>query len=223
MEVRIEQSRKKLLMGEFEKPYFSTIKEKLLEEREKFAIYPATKNWFAAFDMTPFDDVRVVLLWQDPYHWEWQAMWLSFSVPVWVQLPPSLKNIYKEIHNDIGASIATTGDLSSWAKQGVLLLNSFLTVRAGQPASHQWVGRDIFTDAVIRTVSKKKDHVVFLLWWNFAKSKKTLIDTTKHLVLEAAHPSPFSAHSGFFGCAHFSKTNEYLQAKGELPIDWSIA
>lgn len=220
-DVKIESSRKNVLQAEFSKPYFSHIKQTLLEEKKHYTIYPPASARFAAFDKTPFDEVKVVLLWQDPYHGPGQAMWLSFSVPQWITLPPSLKNIYKEIQSDMNipqSEQPLKGDLTSWAQQWVLLLNAFLTVRAWQPASHQWVGRGEFTDSVIKTISEKRNNVVFLLRWNFAKSKKILIDTSKHLVLEAAHPSPFSAYSWFFWCKHFSKTNEYLVEHWFYPI-----
>lgn len=223
MDVQIDSSWKTTLQPEFEKSYFAIIKEKLDEEVKNNVIYPPEPLWFNAFSATPFDQLKVVILWQDPYHGAGQAMGLSFSVPVWVPLPPSLKNMYKELQDDLGHSISSTGDLTSWARQWVLLLNAFLTVRAWVPASHQWFGREYFTDAVIRTVSEKKEHVVFMLWGNFAKSKRSLIDTNKHLVLEAAHPSPFSAYNGFFGCKHFSRTNEYLQDNWIQPIDWKIS
>ncbi len=222
MDVKIDESWEKVLQGEFEKPYFADIKNKLLEEKKQYAVYPPAALIFNAFTTTPFGSVKVVLLGQDPYHGAWQAMWLSFSVPAWVPLPPSLKNIYKEIGEDIGIEIGTSGDLTSRAQQWVLLLNAFLTVRAGQPASHQKLWRETFTDAVIHTISEQQNHIVFLLWWNFARSKKVLIDQSKHLILEAPHPSPFSVHSWFFGCKHFSKTNEYLRQHWLKEIDWQI-
>lgn len=223
MDVKIHDSRKQILSDEFHNSYFADIKNTLLEEKKLYTIFPPAKLWFAAFDMTPFDEVKVVILWQDPYHWPWQAMWLSFSVPDWVSLPPSLKNIYKEIVTDIWWEIDTnilSGDLTWRAKQWVLLLNAFLTVRAGQPASHQNIWRENFTDAVIQTISDQKEHIVFILRWNFARNKKHLIDANKHLILEAAHPSPFSAHSWFFGCKHFSQTNKYLMEHWITPIQW---
>lgn len=222
MDIKIESSRKEVLKAEFEKPYFADIKNKLLEEKTKYIVYPPAKLIFNAFDITPFDKVKVVILWQDPYHWPGQAMWLSFSVPIGVPPPPSLKNMYKEINTDIGLSIPTTGDLTKRAQQWVLLLNAFLTVRANEPASHQKIWWELFTDAVIKTISDQKEHVVFLLWGNFARSKKVLIDSSKHLILESPHPSPFSVHSGFFGSKHFSKTNEYLRSNWLSEIDWSI-
>ncbi len=222
-EIQIEESWKDALADEFHKDYFATIKEKLIEEKkQQHAIYPPGNLIFNAFNTTPFDRVKIVILWQDPYHGPGQAMGLSFSVPEGIALPPSLKNIYQEIHEDIWLAVPKTGDLTPWAEQGVLLLNAILTVRANQPASHQQLGRQQFTDSVIKTISDQKEHVVFMLRGNFAKGKKALIDTTKHLVLESPHPSPFSVHSGFFGCKHFSKANEYLQEHGLEPIDWRV-
>lgn len=224
--VQIDPMRYKQLEHEFSLPYFAAIKNTLLEERQTYTIYPPAAKIFAAYDMTPFDKVKVVILWQDPYHGPGQAMWLSFSVPPWCAVPPSLKNMYKEIQEDTGAPSQCAGqvcapwDLTARAKQWVLLLNAFLTVRAGDPASHQKIGRENFTDATIRTVSESRDHVVFILRGNFAKSKKALIDTSKHLVLEAAHPSPFSAYSGFFGSQCFSKCNAWLEEKGMKGIIW---
>ena len=222
-EVKIHESRKKVLADEFAKPYFGAIKEKLIEEKQKYTIFPPAHQIFNAFDTTHFDNVKVVILGQDPYHGPGQAMGLSFSVPKWIALPPSLKNIYKEIETELGIPPAQSGDLTSRAEQWVLLLNAILTVRANTPASHQQLGWQQFTDSVIRTISEKKEHVVFMLRGNFARGKKALIDTTKHLVLEAPHPSPFSVHSGFFGCGHFAKANEYLQQQGIEPIDWWVS
>lgn len=221
-DVQIDPSRKEALSSEFIKDYFLAIKQKLVEEKKQYTIYPSWNLIFNAFNTTPFDHVKVVILGQDPYHGAGQAMGLSFSVPQWVPLPPSLKNIYQEIHADIWLSIPKTGDLTPWAEQGVLLLNAILTVRANQPASHQQLGWQQFTDSVIKAISDQREHVVFMLRGNFAKWKKTLIDTSKHLVLEAPHPSPFSVHSGFFGCKHFSQANEYLEAHGQEPIDWRV-
>ncbi len=222
MDVKIHDSRKKVLATEFEKPYFTDIKNKLIEEKKSYNIYPPATLIFNAFDTTPFDNVKVVILWQDPYHWAWQAMGLSFSVPVWVALPPSLKNIYKEIQEDLGIEPATSGDLTKRAQQWVLLLNAFLTVRASEPASHQKLWWELFTDAVIKTISDKREHIVFILWGNFARSKKILIDHTKHLILEAPHPSPFSVHTWFYWSKHFSKTNEYVKQHWWREIDWRI-
>ncbi len=184
-------------------------------------MYPAPKNIFRAFDLCPFGKVKVVILGQDPYHGARQANGLSFAVDANEVVPPSLKNIFKEIGSDFGKPLVhTDGDLSRWAKQGVLLLNATLTVRAGAAGSHQEKGWEQFTDAIIRALSEERGHLVFMLWGNYAKAKGAHIDRSKHLVLEAPHPSPFSAASGFFGCKHFSKANEYLIANGETPIDW---
>ena len=223
MDVKIESSWKEALQGEFSKPYFQQIVTHLKTERATGAvIYPPGQLIFNAFDQTPFDKVEVVILGQDPYHGPKQAMGLSFSVPAGVPPPPSLVNIYKELKTDIGMAIPTTGDLTPWAKQGVLLLNAVLTVRANEPASHSKIGWMDFTDAVIRKISEEKKGVVFLLWGRFAQDKQVLIDQTQHYVLKAAHPSPFSADKGFFGCKHFSKTNELLRKQGKNPIDWAI-
>lgn len=222
MKIQIDNSWKKILQQEFEKPYFTILKEHIDKEKEEYVIYPPEELWFNAFITTPFEKVKVVILWQDPYHGIGQAMGLSFSVPAWVALPPSLKNIYKELQSDIWDTISSIGDLTHWAEQWVLLLNAFLTVRAWLPASHEWFWRERFTDAVIHAISEKKERVVFLLRGNFAKTKKSLINLDKHLVLEAPHPSPFSAHNGFFGCKHFSKTNQYLETSWIEPIDWKI-
>lgn len=222
MDVKIHDSWKKVLRAEFEKPYFADIKSKLIEEKNKYTIYPSAKLIFNAFDITPFDNVKVVILWQDPYHWPWQAMWLSFSVPQWVVFPPSLRNMYKELQDDIGILPSTNGDLTKRAEQGVLLLNAFLTVRSSEAASHQKLWRESFTDAVIKTISDEKEHIVFILWWNFARSKKHLIDTSKHLVIESAHPSPLSAHNWFFWSKPYSKVNEYLREHWLKEIDRKI-
>lgn len=209
-------------MPEFEKPYFKKIKNAILDEKEKGkTIYPPSHLIFNAFDTTPFESVKVVILGQDPYHGEGQAMGLSFSVPNGITIPPSLQNIFKELKSDIpDFIIPSNGDLSHWAKQGVLLLNAFLTVNKSEPASHQKFGWETFTDEVIRTISNQLDGVVFLLWGNFAQQKEILIDTNKHLVLKAPHPSPFSAHKGFLGCQHFSKTNDFLKIKNKTTINW---
>jgi len=209
-------------MPEFEKPYFKKIKNAILDEKEKGkTIYPPSHLIFNAFDTTPFESVKVVILGQDPYHGEGQAMGLSFSVPNGIAIPPSLQNIFKELKSDIpDFIIPSNGDLSHWAKQGVLLLNAFLTVNKREPASHQKFGWETFTDEVIRTISNQLDGVVFLLWGNFAQQKEILIDTNKHLVLKAPHPSPFSAHKGFLGCQHFSKTNDFLKIKNKTTINW---
>ena len=221
MDVKIEASWKEVLAPLFEKSYFSQITAHLKTERAlKSTIYPKGNLIFNAFDQTPFDKVQVVILGQDPYHNPGQAMGLSFSVPEGVKIPPSLVNIYKELNKDIGMPIPTTGDLTKWAKQGVLLLNAVLTVRANEPASHSKIGWMDFTNDVIKIISEQKKEIVFLLWGNFAQQKQLLIDATKHKILKAAHPSPLSAHNGFFGCKHFSSTNIYLAQHGNTRIDW---
>ncbi|RXK86402.1 uracil-DNA glycosylase [Filimonas effusa] len=223
MDVKIEESWKSALKQEFTKPYFQEIVAFLKTEKmQGKTIYPPGPLIFNAFNHTTFTNVKVVLLGQDPYHGPGQAMGLSFSVAAGVPPPPSLVNIYKELHKDIGMAIPKTGDLTPWANQGVLLLNAALTVRANEPASHSKAGWMQFTDAVIRRISEEKKGVVFLLWGRFAQEKQVLIDATKHHVLKAAHPSPFSADKGFFGCRHFSKTNELLAKEGLDPIDWSL-
>jgi uracil-DNA glycosylase len=221
MEVKIEQSWKKELADEFSKSYFEELTAFVKKEYQEEAIYPAPKNIFRAFDLCPFDRVKVVILGQDPYHGERQANGLSFAVEKGVRLPPSLQNIFKEIESDLGQPLVhSDGDLSRWAEQGVLLLNATLTVRAHQAGSHQDRGWELFTDAVIRALSEKREHLVFILWGNYAKNKGAHIDRKKHLVIESPHPSPFSVHSGFFGSKPFSKANDYLEAHGEAPIDW---
>jgi len=218
----IEDSWKKLLSEEFDAPYFEELKAFLLEEKKRYKIYPAGNNIFEAFNLTPFSEVKVVVLGQDPYHGAGQAHGLCFSVPDGVKPPPSLVNIYKELYNDLGVPPSSSGNLSSWAKQGVLLLNATLTVRAAQAGSHQKKGWETFTDAVIKALNNKKEGLVFLLWGNYAQAKGAFIDTDKHYLLKAAHPSPFSAFNGFFGCQHFSKTNEILIKLGKPAIDWSV-
>jgi uracil-DNA glycosylase len=223
MDVKIEASWKEVLAPLFEKSYFSQITAHLKTEKAlKSILYPKGRLIFNAFDQTPFDKVQVVILGQDPYHNPGQAMGLSFSVPEGVKIPPSLVNIYKELNKDIGMPIPTTGDLTKWAKQGVLLLNAALTVRANEPASHSKIGWIDFTNDVIKIISEQKKEIVFLLWGNFAQQKQILIDATKHKILKAAHPSPLSAHNGFFGCKHFSSTNIYLVQHGKTPIDWML-
>lgn len=223
MNVKIEDSWKEVLQEEFKQPYFKEIASFLKEEKAAGkTIYPPGPLIFNAFNTTPFDDVKVVILGQDPYHNPGQAHGLSFSVQDGVAAPPSLINIYKEIHEDTGAPIPRTGNLEPWARQGVLLLNAALTVEAHKPMSHSKIGWHHFTNDVIRIISQKKEHVVFILWGGFAKSKQELIDKSKHLILTAAHPSPLSAHNGFFGCRHFSKANKWLEQQGMEPIDWSI-
>ncbi len=224
MDVKIEASWKEVLKHEFTKPYFLQVTTHLKTERATGAVvYPPGQLIFNAFNTTPFTEVKVVILGQDPYHGAGQAHGLSFSVPDGIAPPPSLVNIYKELHKDIGMPIPKTGNLTKWAKQGVFLLNAMLTVRANEPASHAKIGWMDFTDAVIRKLSDEKEGVVFLLWGKFAQEKQVLIDETKHHVLKAAHPSPFSADKGFFGCKHFSKTNELLMKQGWEVIDWDPA
>ena len=223
MEVNIEPSWKQELKEDFDKPYFEQIVHFLKEEKKAGkVIYPPGKLIFNAFECTPFSKVKVLIIGQDPYHNPGQAHGLSFSVPDKIQPPPSLVNIFKELHNDLDIPIPSTGNLEKWAMQGVLLLNASLTVDANKPMSHSQLGWHLFTDAVIKHISKGKEHVVFMLWGRFALNKETLIDASKHNILKAAHPSPFSAHSGFFGCGHFSKTNNWLREHGEKPIDWSL-
>lgn len=221
MNVKIEPSWAKQLQGEFEKAYFIELAAFVKKEYKDGTVYPAPKNIFRAFDLCPFDTVKVVILGQDPYHGERQANGLAFAVDEREVVPPSLKNIFKEIESDMGKTLVhTDGDLSRWAKQGVLLLNATLTVRAHAAGSHQEHGWEAFTDAAIRALSDEREHLVFMLWGNYAKAKGAHIDRSKHLVLEAPHPSPFSAASGFFGCKHFSRANEYLISHGQTPIDW---
>lgn len=222
MDVKIEQSWKNALQGEFEKPYFASLVRFLHKEKsDGKLIYPPGKDIFKAFELTPVPDVKVVILGQDPYHGAGQAMGLSFSVPDNIPAPPSLINIFKEIESDLGISMSGRPNLEGWARQGVLLLNAILTVRAGAAASHSKIGWQEFTDAVIRYLSDNCSGIVFMLWGNFARSKKVLIDTSKHYVLEAPHPSPL-ARGAFFGCRHFSKANEFLAGQGKTPIDWKL-
>ena len=218
----IEESWKHQLMDEFDSEYFAELRSRLIEEKKKYTVYPPGTLMFSAFDHTPFDAVKVVIIGQDPYHGPGQANGLCFSVSDGIKKPPSLDNIFKELNTDLGIPIPATGNLEKWANQGVLLLNASLSVRANTPNSHQNFGWHIFTDAVIRILSDKKEGLVFLLWGKFAQSKETLIDTNNHYILKAAHPSPYSAYSGFFGCRHFSKTNEILRSLGKVEIDWAI-
>jgi uracil-DNA glycosylase len=223
MEVKIEESWKELLKEEFSKSYFLQIAAHLKTEKATGAtVYPPGQLIFHAFEKTSFSQLKVVIIGQDPYHGPGQAHGLSFSVPEGVACPPSLQNIFKELKMDIGLPIPATGNLSPWAEQGVLLLNASLTVRANEPASHAKIGWMIFTDAVIRKISDEKKGIVFLLWGRFAQEKQDLIDQTKHHVLKAAHPSPFSVEKGFYGSRHFSRTNELLMKEGIDPIDWSL-
>ncbi len=220
MPIDIEQSWKEVLKDEFEKEYFKTLSNTVREEYLSKTIFPTPKNVFSAFLQCPFDNVKVVILGQDPYHGAGQAHGLAFSVQDTVKVPPSLQNIYKELETDIGKAIPKTGNLEDWARQGVLLLNATLTVEKDKAGSHQGLGWEQFTDAVIKKISDEKENVVFLLWGKYAQEKGAVIDTEKHLVLTAPHPSPFSAYTGFFGCRHFSKTNFYLKAHKIEEIVW---
>ncbi|MCB0667902.1 MAG: uracil-DNA glycosylase [Saprospiraceae bacterium] len=220
--VQIEESWKEVLQDEFEKPYFQHIRTFLTKEKQNGkVIYPPGSLIFNAFNITPFNNVKVVILGQDPYHGPRQAMGLSFSVPQDVNPPPSLKNIFKEIHNDLGILPPDHGDLTHWAKQGVFLLNAMLTVEKGKAGSHQRIGWQSFTDAVIKALSDHRDGIVFLLWGRFAQSKAPLIDQLKHHVLQSAHPSPLAGNR-FFNNQHFSRTNELLLGQGQTPIDWNL-
>ena len=222
MNVRIEESWKQALQSEFEKPYFAGLVASLHEEKARGeVIYPPGSQIFRAFELTPVPQVKVVILGQDPYHNPGQAMGLSFSVPDGVPAPPSLINIFTEFPSDLGVRMSGSPNLEPWARQGVLLLNSILTVRAGQAASHRSLGWETFTDAVIKYLSDNCDRIVFMLWGNFARTKAALIDPEKHLILEAAHPSPL-ARGAFFGCRHFSKANNFLTFKGKTPIEWQL-
>lgn len=223
-EVQMESSWKQVLAEQFEQPYFGELRQFLQQEKaQKKTIYPPSSLIFNAFNSTPFDKVRVVILGQDPYHGDGQAHGLCFSVPNEIKkLPPSLKNIYKELQNDVGFKIPSHGNLQKWTTQGVLLLNAILTVEANQPASHQKRGWEELTNAVIKKLSEQREGLIFVLWGNFAQQKATLIETPKHIILKAPHPSPFSAHSGFLGCKHFSQINDILRSKGETQIDWQV-
>ncbi len=223
LDVKIEESWKAILKQEFSKSYFQQIAAHLKTEKAtKTVIYPSGSLIFNAFYQTPFHKLKVVILGQDPYHGIGQAMGLCFSVPDGIPPPPSLQNIFKELHSDIGMSIPNTGNLIPWAKQGVFLLNAVLTVRANEAASHSKIGWTNFTDEVIKKISDERKNIVFLLWGKFAQEKQVLIDETKHTILKAAHPSPLSAYNGFFGCKHFSRTNEILVKNGIVPINWSL-
>ena len=223
MDVKIEASWKEILKSEFAKPYFQQIPLHIKTEKSQGKIiYPPGSLIFNAFNKTPFDKVKVVILGQDPYHGTGQAHGLCFSVQNGVPPPPSLVNIFKELQDDIGVSIPDHGNLTHWAEQGVFLLNASLTVRAGEPMSHSKIGWAEFTDTVIKKIAGLKKNVVFLLWGKFAQEKRVFIDETKHCILRSVHPSPLSAHAGFFGCKHFSKTNEYLMSKGIDPVDWKL-
>lgn len=220
MNVKIEPSWKEVLKEEFEKIYFQNLANFVKNEYQSHPVYPPGKQIFSAFDHTPFDEVKVVIIGQDPYHGAGQAHGLSFSVPEGIKQPPSLKNIFKELESDLGISPVLSGNLERWANQGVLLLNATLTVRASQAGSHQNRGWEEFTDAAIRKLSEEKEHLVFILWGAYAQKKGSIIDTSKHHIIRSPHPSPFSAHSGFFGSKPFSKTNIYLKSVGKKEISW---
>jgi len=216
----IESSWLEVLKDEFRQPYFIEIKKFLLEDKKKYRVFPPGQLIFNAFNLTPFDKVKIVIIGQDPYHGYGQAHGLCFSVPKGVAKPPSLQNIFKELKEDLNINPPEHGDLTGWAKQGVFLLNAILTVRENTPESHRNIGWEKFTNAAIENLSDKKEHLVFMLWGSYAQEKEKLIDNTKHLILKAAHPSPFSANKGFFGCHHFSKANQYLIANNIDPIKW---
>ena len=220
MQVKIEKSWQEVLQTEFDKPYFENLVGFVKQEYASNTIFPPAGQIFNAFNTCPFNNVKVVILGQDPYHGPGQAHGLCFSVNDGIQFPPSLQNIFKEITSDLGIPAPKTGNLTRWAEQGVLLLNATLTVRASQAGSHQGKGWEEFTDAVIKTISKKAENVVFILWGSYAIKKKSLINASKHCILTAPHPSPLSSYRGFFGCKHFSQTNTYLTSKGKTPIEW---
>lgn len=220
---KLDKKWEEILKDEFKKDYFKEIEEKIQEDKNNWVtIYPEEKNIFKAFEKTSFDNIKVVILWQDPYHWEWQAQWFCFSVPEWIKLPPSLRNIYKELNNSLWIEASNCWDLNWWTKQWVFLLNAILTVQMWKPASHSKIGWETFTNNIIKNISEEKSWVIFLLWWAFAQSKKSLIDTKKHIVLETTHPSPFSAYRWFLWSDCFKKTNEILKEKWEKEIDWEI-
>ncbi len=221
-QVEIEESWKELLSDQFEASYFLALKNFLIEEKQKYKVYPPGGLIFNAFNKTPVHRTKVVIIGQDPYHGEGQAHGLCFSVPKGIKPPPSLVNIFKELNADLGIKIPNHGCLEKWAENGVLLLNATLTVRANTPRSHFNKGWETFTDTAVSRLSQVREHLVFFLWGNDAKAKEVLIDGNKHLILKAAHPSPYSASNGFFGCRHFSKANEYLLSHGIEPIDWNI-
>ena len=221
MNVKIEESWKARIGAEFEKPYFAQLVQTVKQEYRQYACYPPGPLIFNAFNLCPFDRVKVVIIGQDPYHEPGQAMGLSFSVPDGVPMPPSLINIFREIQSDLGIQVPATGNLTRWAQQGVMLLNATLTVRAHQAGSHQRIGWETFTDAAIHALSSGRDHLVFILWGGFARSKAALIDRSRHLILQSVHPSPLSANrGGWFGNRHFSQANAYLTANGITPIQW---
>ena len=222
-DIRLHPSWLTQLRGEFAQPYMAELKRFLVAERDRGKrIFPRASNWFRALDLTPLEAVRVVILGQDPYHRPGQAHGLCFSVPAGVQPPPSLVNIYKELESDLGIRPARHGFLEHWARQGVLLLNSVLTVEIGRAASHRDRGWERFTDAIIAEVNARTEPVVFMLWGSYAQKKAAFVDASRHLLLKAPHPSPLSAHSGFFGCRHFSKANAFLERRGLSPIDWAL-
>ncbi len=220
MDVRIEPSWKEVLQPEFDKPYFSELTSFIKHEYQSTTVYPPPKFIFHAFELTPFNQIKVVILGQDPYHGPNQANGLAFSVNDGIPSPPSLVNIYKEIESDLGRKSITNGNLEAWAKQGVMLLNATLTVQAHHAGSHQRKGWEEFTDSVIKTLSDKQENLVFMLWGAYAQKKGSVIDESKHLVLKSPHPSPLSAYNGFFGCAHFSQCNAFLMLNGKEPINW---
>ena len=220
MQVKIEKSWQEVLQPEFDKPYFENLVGFVKQEYASRTIFPPAGQIFSAFNTCPFNDVKVVILGQDPYHGPGQAHGLCFSVNDGIPFPPSLQNIFKEIASDLGQPIPNSGNLTRWAEQGVLLLNATLTVRASQAGSHQGKGWEEFTDSVIKIISEKSENVVFILWGSYAIKKKALINASKHCILTAPHPSPLSSYRGFFGCKHFSQTNEYLQSVGKTPIAW---
>ena len=220
MQVKIEKSWQEVLQPEFDKPYFESLVGFVKQEYASRTIFPPAGQIFSAFNTCPFSDVKVVILGQDPYHGPGQAHGLCFSVNDGIPFPPSLQNIFKEISSDLGLQIPSSGNLTRWAEQGVLLLNATLTVRASQAGSHQGKGWEEFTDSVIKIISEKAENVVFILWGSYAIKKKSLINASKHCILTAPHPSPLSSYRGFFGCKHFSKTNTYLTSKGKTPIEW---
>mgnify|MGYP000879394382 CR=1 FL=1 len=220
MKVAIEDSWREVLGEEFQKEYFKDLAEKVKSAYLSSSVFPPPKFVFNAFNLCPFEKVKVVIIGQDPYHGRGQAHGLSFSVPDGTAVPPSLKNIYKEIKSDLGKDLPLSGNLERWAKQGVLLLNATLTVFESNAGSHQGWGWETFTDAVIKKISEEKEGVVFMLWGRYAQNKSSLIDDSKHLILKAPHPSPLSAHNGWFGSKHFSQANEYLRSKGQEPIEW---
>lgn len=222
MESGLNLEWKNVLHDEFSKDYYRLLSDRVNDLYKNNQIYPPADKVFEAFSLCPFSTLKIVVLGQDPYHGQNQAHGLAFSVAETLRIPPSLKNIYKEIHSDLGLPIPDRGNLDQWSKQGVLLLNSILTVEADQPGSHRHLGWEKFTDSVISAISKNKENVVFMLWGKFAESKKSLIDSSKHLILAAPHPSPFSAHTGFFGCRHFGKANQYLNKHGLKEIDWRV-